>query len=52
MSLLLFLVGFVVLVAGLASLATAFGLSQTYVLIGAAVLMAFGILAGVSRSRA
>ena len=51
MSFLLSFVGFIVLVAGLAALATAFGLSQTFVLIGAGVLLAFGLVAGVSRSR-
>ena len=51
MSFLLSFVGFIVLVAGLAALATAFGLSQTYVLVGAGALLAFGLAAGLTRSR-
>jgi hypothetical protein len=52
MSFLLYLVGFVVFIAGLAWLATVAGMSQTYVMIGAVILLGIGIFTGVSRTRA
>ena len=48
----LYFVGFVVFIAGLASLATALGLSETLVTGGALVLIALGLLAGILRHRA
>jgi apolipoprotein N-acyltransferase len=51
MSFLLYLVGFIVFVAGLAWLATVAGVSQTYIMIGALVLLAIGIFTAVSRTR-
>jgi positive regulator of sigma E activity len=52
MSFLLYLVGFVVFIAGLAWLATVAGMSQTYVMIGAVILLGIGIFTGVSKTRA
>jgi hypothetical protein len=51
MSFLLYLVGFIVFIAGLAWLATAAGISQTYVMIGAVILLGIGIFTGASRTR-
>jgi positive regulator of sigma E activity len=51
MSFLLYLVGFIVLVAGLAWLATVLGISQTYIMIGALILLGIGVLTGAARSR-
>jgi len=51
MSFLLYLVGFVVFIAGLAWLATMAGLSQTYILAGAAILLGVGVVIAISRSR-
>ena len=48
----LYFVGFVVFIAGLASLATALGLSDAYVTGGALALLAAGLLAGILRHRA
>jgi hypothetical protein len=48
----LYFVGFVVFIAGLASLATALGLSETMVTGGALVLIALGLLTGILRHRA
>lgn len=50
MSFLLYVIGFVVFVAGVAWLATMAGLSQTFVLAGAGVLLAIGIFAAVTRA--
>jgi hypothetical protein len=50
-SFLLYVIGFVVFVTGLAWLATMAGVSQTYVLAGAAVLLGSGILTAVMRTR-
>ena len=52
MSFLLYIVGFIVFIAGLAWLATALGVSQTYLLIGAGVLLGIGLLTAAARSRA
>ena len=52
MSFLLYLVGFIVFIAGLAWLATVAGVSQTYVMIGAVILLGIGIFAGMSQARA
>ncbi|HUP29617.1 MAG TPA: hypothetical protein VM122_05550 [Usitatibacter sp.] len=51
MSFLLYLVGFVVFIAGLAWIATMAGLSQTYILAAAALLLAVGVVTAISRSR-
>ena len=51
MAFLLYLVGSVVLIAGLATLATLAGLSQTYILAVAAILLAMGIVTAISRTR-
>jgi positive regulator of sigma E activity len=48
----LYFVGFVVFIAGLASLATALGMSETLVTGGAFILIALGLLAGILRHRA
>lgn len=51
MSFLLYLVGFVVFIAGLAWLATVLGVSQTYIMIGAVILLGIGIFTAVSATR-
>jgi hypothetical protein len=50
-SFLLYVIGFVVVVTGLASIATAIGISQAYILIGAASLAGIGLLALATRTR-
>ena len=50
MSFLLYVVGFIVLVAGAAWLATVAGISETYVTVGAVVLLVAGISAGMTRT--
>lgn len=52
MSFLLYLIGFVVFIAGLAWLATVMGISQTYVMIGAVILLGIGIFSAATRTRA
>ena len=52
MAFMLYFVGFVVFIAGLASLATALGLSETLVTGIALTLIALGFLAGILRRRA
>jgi apolipoprotein N-acyltransferase len=51
-SFLLYLFGFIVFIAGLAWLATVLGISQTYVMIGAVILLGIGIFSAASRTRA
>ena len=51
MSFLLYMIGFIVFIAGLAWLATVAGVSQVYVTIGAVVLLGIGIFTAVSRMR-
>ena len=51
MSFLLYLIGFVVFIAGLAWLATVMGVSQTYIMIGAVFLLGVGIFTAVARTR-
>ena len=48
MSFLLYLVGFIVFIAGLGWLATVLGVSQTYIMIGAVLLLGIGIFIAVS----
>ena len=52
MAFLLYLIGFIVFIAGLAWLATVIGVSQTYIMIGAVVLLAIGIVTAVAQVRA
>jgi hypothetical protein len=51
MSFLLYIIGFIVFIAGMGWLATVMGVSQTYILIGAVILLGVGIMTGVSRTR-
>lgn len=51
MSFALYLIGFIVFIAGLAWLATVVGVSQTYIMVGALVLLAIGIFTAVARTR-
>ena len=51
MSFLLYLVGFVVFISGLAWIATMAGLSQAWILAGAAVLLAVGVFTAIARTR-
>jgi hypothetical protein len=51
MSFLLYVVGFIVFISGLAWAATAAGLSEAYVTIGAVVLLVIGISTGITRTR-
>ena len=48
----LYLVGFIVFIAGLAWLATVLGVSQTYIMIGAVILLGIGIFTAATRTRA
>ena len=52
MSFLLYLIGFIVFIAGLAWLATTVGISQTYVMIGAVILLGIGIFTAATGTRA
>ena len=52
MSFLLYLIGFIVFIAGLAWLATTVGVSQIYIMIGAVILLGIGIFSAASRTRA
>ncbi|HZZ91410.1 MAG TPA: hypothetical protein VFE23_02550 [Usitatibacter sp.] len=51
-SFLLYLIGFIVFIAGLAWLATVLGVSQTYIMIGAVILLGIGIFTAATRTRA
>jgi len=51
MSFLLYLVGFIVFIAGLAWLATVLGASQTYIMIGAVILLGIGIFIAFAATR-
>jgi len=51
MSFLLYLIGFIVFIAGLAWIATAIGVSQTYIMIGAVILLGIGIFSAAARAR-
>jgi hypothetical protein len=48
----LYLLGFLVFIAGLAWLLITLGLSSTYVVIGAVILLGVGIFTGATRTRA
>ena len=52
MSFLLYIVGFIVLIAGLACIATLLGISQTYIMIGAGLLLGVGLLTAAMQARA
>jgi len=52
MSFLLYLLGFVVAITGLAWLATMFGIADLYVTVAAALLLAIGVVLAITRSRA
>ena len=47
----LYVIGYVVLISGLAYAAHLLGVSQTWILVGAIVLLGIGIITGVSRTR-
>ena len=51
MSFLLYIIGFIVFIAGLGWLATVAGVSQAYVMIGALFLLGIGVFTAVSRMR-
>lgn len=51
-SFLLYLVGLIVFIAGLAWLATTLGVAQTYIMIGAVILLGIGIFSAAARTRA
>ena len=52
MSFLLYLLGFIVAITGLAWLATMLGIAQLYVTAGALLLFAIGLVLAVARTRA
>ena len=52
MSFLLYVIGFVVFIAGLASFATMIGIPQTFVVGGALLLLAVAVVTGVMHIRA
>ena len=47
----LYIIGFIVLIVGLALAANLLGVSSTWIMIGVVVLIGIGILTGVSRTR-
>jgi hypothetical protein len=49
-ALLLYVIGFIVLVTGLAWIATIAGIPQLYVIAGAALLLCVGIFTGATRA--
>lgn len=51
MSFALYMIGFLIVIAGLAWGAMVAGVPQTYILIGAVVLLGIGILSAVKRTR-
>ena len=51
MSFLLYMIGFIVFIAGLAWLATVAGVSQVFVTIGAIILLGVGIFTAIARMR-
>jgi len=46
----IYMIGFLILIAGLASAAITAGAPQLYVLIGSVILLGLGIVTGVSRT--
>jgi hypothetical membrane protein len=51
MSFALYLIGFILFIAGLAWLAAVMGVSQTYIMIGAVILLGIGIFTAATRTR-
>ena len=51
MSFLLYFVGIIVFISGLAWLATMLGVSQAYILVGAGILLAIGLFTAATRLR-
>ncbi|HUF51478.1 MAG TPA: hypothetical protein VMN60_11620 [Longimicrobiales bacterium] len=47
----IYVVGFIILIIGLALAATMLGISTTWIAIGAVVLIGIGVLTGVSRTK-
>jgi len=47
----LYVIGYVVLIAGLAYAASLLGVSQTWIIVGAVILLGIGIITGVTRAR-
>jgi hypothetical protein len=47
----LYLLGFIIVIAGLAWAATRFGVASVWIVIGAVILLGIGILSGASRTR-
>ena len=47
----IYVIGFIILIIGLALAASMLGISTTWILIGAVVLIGIGILTGVSRTK-
>ena len=52
MSFLLYLLGCIVVITGLAWLATVLGIADLYVTVAAALLLAIGVVLAITRSRA
>ena len=52
MAFLLYLLGFIVFISGLAWVATVLGVSQTWILAGAAILLAIGLVTAIGKARA
>jgi hypothetical protein len=51
MSFTIYLIGFLILIGGLALAASRMGVSQTWIIIGALVLLGLGILTGAVKTR-
>jgi hypothetical protein len=51
MSFMIYIVGFVILIVGLALAANMIGISSTWIGIGVIVLVGIGVLTGVTRTR-
>ena len=51
MSFALYLIGFILFIAGLAWLAVVMGVGQTYIMIGAVILLGIGIFTAATRTR-
>lgn len=51
MSFALYMIGFLIFIAGLAWAAVVAGVPQLYIIIGSVILLGIGILAAVSRTR-
>ena len=51
MAFLLYLIGFIVFITGMAWIATLMGVAQAYVLSGAAILLAIAIISAAARAK-